>query len=336
MTDPWARPANEDAAPSAEPAPQATQVPAAPGAQPTEVLTAAAQPAPAAADVPPAYGADVPAPPPYGAGDVPPTSYPAPQQVPATDPPKKRRGVMELLRDPMSLILIIVIALALSAAGVVGGEFYARSRGNSVVSQAVQCVVQDKVDVQFGATPFLWQVANSNYDHITVTTAGNQVRFAKGMKAQIQIDDVKLQKTDKSAGTIWSLEATVTWSADGIKQTIADTVPVLGGLVSDVTTDPSSGTIVLDAPMTQIVAKPTISDGDLTLQVEQLTGLGFLLPRESIQPALNMFAAQLTKDYPMGIRPESLQVTGTGVTAKFSTKNATIPLAQQNTCFSGL
>ncbi|QPG72573.1 DUF2993 domain-containing protein [Mycolicibacterium mucogenicum DSM 44124] len=256
--------------------------------------------------------------------------------MPATDPPKKRRGVMELLRDPMSLILIIVIALALSAAGVVGGEFYARSRGNSVVSQSVQCVVQDKVDVQFGATPFLWQVANKHYDHITVTTAGNQLRFAKGMKAQIQIDDVKLDKTAKSAGTIGALDATVTWSADGIKQTIADTVPVLGGLVSDVTTDPSSGTIVLDAPMTQIVAKPTLSDGTISLKVEQLTGLGFLLPRESIQPALDLFASQLTKDYPMGIKPEALQVTGTGVTAKFGTKNATIPLAQQDSCFSGL
>ncbi|MUL44586.1 DUF2993 domain-containing protein [Mycobacterium sp. CBMA293] len=335
MTDPWARPENVEAAPSAEPAPQA---PEAPGAQPTEVLTAAGAPAApgAPAQPAPAYGSDAPAPPAYGAADAPTTSYPAPQQVPATDPPKKRRGIMDLLRDPMSLILIIVIALALSAAGVVGGEFYARSRGTSVVSQAVQCVVQDKVDVAFGATPFLWQVANSNYDHITVTTAGNQLRFAKGMKAQISIDDVKLQKTDKSAGTIGSLEATVTWSADGIKQTIADTVPVLGGMVSDVTTDPSSGTIVLDAPMTQIVAKPTISDGDLTLQVQQLTGLGFLLPHEAIQPALNMFASQLTKDYPMGIRPDSLQVTGTGVTAKFSTKNATIPLGNQNTCFTGL
>lgn len=331
MTDPWARPANEDAAPSAEPAPEA------PGAQPTEVLTADNASVPPATDIP-AYGADAPAAPaaPAYGTDVPPTSYPAPQQVPATDPPKKRRGVMELLRDPMSLILIIVIALALSAAGVVGGEFYARSRGNSVVSSAVQCVVQDKVDVQFGATPFLWQVANSNYDKITVTTAGNQLRFAKGMKAQIEIDDVKLDKTAKSAGTIGSLEATVTWSADGIKQTIADTVPVLGGLVSDVTTDPSSGTIVLDAPMTQIIAKPTLSDGTISLKVEQLTGLGFLLPRESIQPALDLFAAQLTKDYPMGIRPEALQVTGTGVTAKFGTKNATIPLAQQDSCFSGL
>lgn len=108
MTDPWARPANEDAAPSAEPAPQA---PAAPGAQPTEVLTADNASVPPATDSP-AYGADAPAAPAYGT-DVPPTSYPAPQQVPATDPPKKRRGVMELLRDPMSLILIIVIALAL-------------------------------------------------------------------------------------------------------------------------------------------------------------------------------------------------------------------------------
>ncbi|MDR3663271.1 MAG: DUF2993 domain-containing protein, partial [Mycobacterium sp.] len=264
------------------------------------------------------------------------TSYPAPQQVPATDPPKKRRSVMDLLRDPMSLILIIVIALTLSVAGVIGGEVYARHRGDTVVAQAVQCVVQDKVDVAFGATPFLWQVATGTYNNITVTTAGNQVRFAKGMKAQISLNDVKLKKTDKSNGTIGSLDATVTWTNDGIKQTIADTVPVLGGLISDVSTDPASGTITLQAPLTQIVAKPTVSDGDLTLQVQQLSGLGFMLPHEAIQPALNMFAAQLTNDYPLGIHPDSLQVTATGVVAKFSTKNATMPLGNQNSCFAGL
>mgnify|MGYP000113666176 CR=1 FL=1 len=45
-----------------------------------------------------------------------------------------------------------------------------------------------------------------------------------------------------------------TGTTQGVAQTIADTVPVLGGLVSDVTTDPSSGTIVLDARLPRTLA----------------------------------------------------------------------------------
>jgi hypothetical protein len=268
-----------------------------------------------------------------------PAQHAAPQEIPATDPSAKKPrggGIKRFFSDPLSLILIIVIALALAVAGVIGGEAYARNRGDSVVAQAVQCVVQDKVDVSFGARPFLWQVATGHYDNISVSTAGNQIRFAKGMKAQISIDDVKLNKTANSSGTIGALNATVTWSADGIKQTIANTVPVLGGLVSDVSTDPSSGTIQLQAPLTKIVAKPTVVDGGVSLKVLQLSGLGVMLPHESIQPALDVFAAQLTKDYPMNIHVDSVQVTDTGVIAKFSTQNATIPLGTQDACFSGL
>ena len=35
----------------------------------------------------------------------------------------------------------------------------------------------------------------------------------------------------------------ITWSSDGIKQTVQDAIPFLGGLVSGVTTKPADGTI---------------------------------------------------------------------------------------------
>lgn len=258
-----------------------------------------------------------------------------PQEVPATNPPAKR-GIKRLLRDPLSIVLVVVILLALGAAGLIGGEVYARHIGANVVSQATACVVQDKVDVSFGASPFLLQVAQKRYDNITVTTAGNNVGIAKRMKAQIVMNDIQLTPSSNSTGTMGSLEATLDWPTDGIKETIADAIPLVGGFINGVTADPSAGTLALEAGLATVVVKPTVIDGAVSLKVQQLGGLGFMLPSEAIQPALDAFAAQVSKNYPMGIRADSIQVTGSGITAKFSTKNATMPAPSQNSCFSGL
>ena len=67
-----------------------------------------------------------------------------------------------------------------------------------------------------------------------------------------------------------------------------------------------------------------------------VTGLGFTLPRETVQPALDAFTSQLTKNYPMGIKADSVQVTDTGVVSQFSTQNASIPKSTDDPCFAGL
>ena len=77
------------------------------------------------------------------------------------------------------------------------------------------------------------------------------------------------------------------------------------------TTNPSDGTIELEGPLGSIVAKPTVVDNGISLQVQELTGLGFTLPREAVQPALDAFTSQLTKNYPLGIHADSVQVTDT-------------------------
>ena len=56
-----------------------------------------------------------------------------------------------------------------------------------------------------------------------------------------------------------------------------------------------------------------------------------------MQPALDAFSSQLTKNYPLGCKADSVQVTDTGVVTKFSTQNATIPGGQTSEpCFAGL
>jgi LmeA-like phospholipid-binding len=297
VTDPWARPANQ--APPVPPPPQFPQ-----GAHP-------------------------------GQGGVP------PQGAPGGEPPSKDSSLLvktkNLFRDPLSIVLVVVIVIALVAAGLLAAELYARHRADTVVAGAAQCVLKDSATVSFDALPpFLMQHMSGHYTNIHIETAGNQVRDAKGMKVNVVIKDVRLEDTADSGGSIGSLVANVTWSSEGIKQTIQDAVPLVGSFVTGVTTNPSAGTIELQGPLGSIVAKPQVSNGGLGLQVTELTGLGFTLPRESVQPALDAFSKELTDSYPLGIHADSVQVTDSGVVSQFSTQNAKMPKDQQDPCFADL
>jgi LmeA-like phospholipid-binding len=240
------------------------------------------------------------------------------------------------LRDPLSIVLIIVIVVALVAAGVLAAELFARHEADRRVTAATECVIQDKASVTFGPEPFLLQRINSHYGSISIQTAGNQIKRAKGMKAQVNIDDVRLDGASGSKGTIGALDATVTWTSDGITQTVHDAIPLLGSFLSGVKTNPSDGTIELTGGLGSIIAKPQVVNKAIQLQVVSLSGLGFVLPSESVQPALDTFTNTLANNFPLGIHADSIQVTETGVSGHFSTRNATIPQGNTDPCFGNL
>lgn len=246
---------------------------------------------------------------------------------------------MSMLRDPLALTLIFVTVIALALAGVIGAELIARRIADGKVARATECVVHDKASASFGVTPpFLWQHLTGNYTNISIHTAGNQVKDAKQMTADLSISDVDLHGSGDSKGTIGLLQATLTWPAAGIKETVQSMVPILGNLVSDLRTNAQDGTVELGGAfgLATVVVKPTVVNGGLSLQVQKLTGLGALtLPRETLQPELDRFAAALTKRYPLGLRADSIEVTDTGVVARFSTRNASIPRSD-DPCFANL
>jgi LmeA-like phospholipid-binding len=277
---------------------------------------------------------------------APPPQFPAGQGAPLPPPPPPPPPqpessllgkVKDLFRDPLSIVLAVVIVIALVAAGLLAGELYARSRADDVIAGAAQCVVQDSASVSFGAVPpFLWQHMTGHYTNIHFETAGNQIRQAKGMKVNVVINDVRLENTANANGSIGSLVANVTWSSQGIKDTIQNAIPLVGSFVTGVATNASAGTVELQGALGSIVAKPQVSNGGLGLQVTELTGLGFTLPREMVQPALDAFSKQLTDNYPLGIHATGVQVTDSGVVAQFSTQNAAIPKGNQDPCFANL
>ena len=243
----------------------------------------------------------------------------------------------KIFTDPLSIVLVVVTVLALVFAGLLGGELYARNRADSVVAKVVACIVEDDATASFGVLPpFLLQHASGHYTNIQIETAGNQVRDARGMKLNLDLNDVRMADSPTSSGSLGSLVANITWSTDGIKQTIQGAIPLIGGFVTGVRTNATAGTIELEGALGSITARPTVVDGGISLQVQNVTGLGFTLPREVVQPALDAFTSQLTQDYPMDIRADSVQVTDTGVVSQFSANNASIPKQIDDPCFVGL
>ncbi|WP_172900584.1 LmeA family phospholipid-binding protein [Mycobacterium ulcerans] len=261
------------------------------------------------------------------------TSVATPEEEPLAGTRKRRSR-----RDPLSIFLILIIVFSLVLAGVIASELYARHVANGKVAAAVACEVKDKATASFGVAPLLlWQLATRHFTNITVETAGNQVRDAKGMKLRISIQDVHLKSTPNSAGTLGALDATISWTSDGIKESVQNAIPILGEFVTNsVVTHPADGTIELKGMLNDIIARPVVSGKGLELQIVSFNTLGFSLPKEAVQSTLNDFTADLTRNYPLGIHADSVQVTTTGVVSHFSTRNATIPTGSQNPCFANL
>jgi hypothetical protein len=263
------------------------------------------------------------------------TGLAQPRQGPPDQPPSSGRR-LGFRRDRLPIVLVIVVVLVLGVTAVLGGELYVRYRANAVMTKVFECEVRDGASVSFGTRPLLLQAMTGTYSDISIETAGNQIRQAKGMKVDLQIDDLRLQNTGNSRGTLGSLDADITWSNAGIKQSLQDAIPIFGGMVTGVTTNPSDDTIELQAGFGSMTLRPQVADGGLALKIVKLTGLILTPPREAMQPVLDAFTSSLTKNLPMGIHADSVQVTETGVTSRFSTRDATIPLGGQDPCLTGL
>jgi hypothetical protein len=316
------------------------QQPGPPNRPPQQPVPQAYHPGPAQ-NRPPQQPGLPPNPRPHQPGPPPPDDHTATTRIstPPSSPDTRVTSKHGFFADRTAILLILAIVVLLVLASAIGAELYTRHLASSKVAQAVQCEVQDSASVSFaGAPPVLWQYLSRHYSDISVQTAGNQVRSAKGMKVSLDIRDIKLNNTNNSQGTIGSLSGTVTWSTDGIKQSIQDALPVLGKFVSgDVTSNPGDGTISLKGTFDSATIKPQIVNNGLSLQIVNLTALGSTISTNTIQTELDNLTSKATQNYPLGIHADSVKVTNAGVEGAFSTSNATIPAGgSQDPCFSNL
>ncbi|QIV80358.1 LmeA family phospholipid-binding protein [Mycolicibacterium frederiksbergense] len=266
-------------------------------------------------------------------GRPPPPAQPPP--APPVRPPGMQPPPPPAARNKQSIVLIAVIVVAVLVGGLAAAELYARHRAGTVLSGITDCLVEDTADVSYSVTPpFLWQYLTDHYSDISVITTGDRVQEAKGMTADVTLSDIDLQPTADAKGTIGSVTATLDWTADGIKQTVAENLPVVGDLVTDVRTDAAAGTLIMDATGgTTITARPEVNAGNLELNVVDVTGP---FGRDAVQTALGELTTTLNDNYPLGIKADSVAVTSTGVTGKFSSTDAAIPTGESDSCFEAL
>nr|WP_313777643.1 LmeA family phospholipid-binding protein [Mycobacterium sp.] len=260
---------------------------------------------------------------------------PPPIPAPPLRPPGMQPPPPPAKRNRQSIVLAAVIVVSALVGIVAGAELYARHRAGNVLAGITDCLVEDKADVSYAVTPpFLWQYLTDRYTDISVITAGNQLQEAKGMTADVTLSDIKLQDATDSKGSIGSVTATLAWTANGIKETVAENLPVVGNLVTDVRTDAVAGTLILEASGgTSITAKPVVTDGNLELAVLDVAGP---FGKDTVQTALNDLTTKLNDNYPLGIKADSIEVTDTGVVGKFSSTDATIPSGESDSCFADL
>jgi hypothetical protein len=277
--------------------------------------------------------------PPYG---QPPYDQPPPPWEVMAAPVKTKR---RFHYDPLSIVLILVIMVALLAAGLAGAEIYARKRAEKIIGAAAECELKDKVKVSIsiGPMPFLLQYVTASYTDFSIHTAGNQLLGNKGMKADITIHGVNLQGKDKSKGTIGAVDASISWTSGGIRADLEKGMPFLKkvpllkeGVIEGVTTQPDAGTIKLSAiwGLAHLTLKPQVINGQLTLEPVKLTAIGAPLPRELADYGLKAFNSKLARSYPLGLRADRVQVTKNGVKAHYSKRNASIP--DNDPCFAHL
>ena len=62
----------------------------------------------------------------------------------------------------------------------------------------------------------------------------------------------------------------------------------------------------MEAGDNNVTAKPVVTDGDLNLEVLDVTGA---LPKDAVQTALNELTKKLNDNYPLGIHADSVEVT---------------------------
>jgi hypothetical protein len=74
---------------------------------------------------------------------------------------------LQSVRNPTSIVLIMLIAVALICAGLLGGELYWRHRAQRMLTAMVECMVDDDASVSIATTPpLLLQSIEGNYTEI--------------------------------------------------------------------------------------------------------------------------------------------------------------------------
>ncbi|WP_051406987.1 DUF2993 domain-containing protein [Nocardia sp. CNY236] len=209
-----------------------------------------------------------------------------------------------------TLLIALSVVVVLLATVLIGGELYARHAVASCISTQFEKEMGSEVDVSFGAKPMLVTWMDGKLSSVRVDADDANFGRAVGMSVHAVLHDVDV--ADQNGGVIGSSSADVTWSNEGIQQT-------LGGMVSRVSSSPSSGVLTLTVlgGFGQLELKPQIQDGTVQMETTSAQLFGIGIPSDLVQSILDTFTEKL-QSYPLGLAATHVEVTDSGIAVELA------------------
>ncbi|MBF6464494.1 DUF2993 domain-containing protein [Nocardia beijingensis] len=208
------------------------------------------------------------------------------------------------------LLIALTVVAVLLATVLVGGEAYARHTVSNCISSQFEKEMGSKIDVGFGPKPMLVTWIDGKVPSVRVNSADSKFGPAIGMGVHAVFRDVDV--ADPNGSVIGSSSADVTWSNEGIKET-------LGGMVSGVTSSADSGMLNLAVlgGIAELQLKPQIVNGAVQVETMSAELLGIGLPADFVQSIVDLFTQSL-QSYPLGMTATEVKVTDSGVDVHLS------------------
>ncbi len=288
-------------------------------------------------------GAEYPAVPDYGppAGPPPPgTPHDDPSQTGGDPPtPDKPRRRVKMIVTISALVLVLVLVIA-----GVGSELYLRNATKDCLQKSFAQLTGSSASVSLSKKPMLLQAATQKVPYVQIDTSGDD---GSAISLHGRADNIK---GISGGSTIGKLVATGSVPFNRIVE-LSKQVPqstddnqgelqqsALGGLfgdfaLSDVTGDPATGTITLNASVTLAglipipvgtEIKPVVNAGKITFQVVKASAFVFGVPSDFAQTLVDGVSKSLFPPLFDQLTINKLAVTSTGV--DFAVNGTDVPL----------
>lgn len=221
-----------------------------------------------------------------------------------------------------ALLIAVTVVAILLATVLVGGEAYARHRVSNCISSQFEKEMGSKIDVSFGPKPMLITWIDGKVPTVRVNSNDTKFGPAVGMVVHSVFRDVDVD--DPNGSVIGSSSADVTWSNEGIKET-------LGGMVSNVSSSSSSGMLTLSVlgGLAELQLKPQIVNGAVQVETMSAELLGIGMPADLVQSIVDIFTESL-QSYPLGMTATKLEVTDSGVDVQLAGGRTQLESASDN------
>lgn len=228
------------------------------------------------------------------------------------------------------IVLIALLVVGALVVALVAGEIYARHTVKNCMAGQFESELGTQVDVGLSAKPVLLQMVDKNVPYVTIDSDDSSFGPAKDMKVHAKVDDVKIDKSDQSSGSIGSSSADIEWSDQGILSTVQE--QSFGGLISGVTSSQADGTLSFDvgpAGLAKLTVRPQVQGNTVNLETVNAQILGLGLPTDLVDGIVKTIGDSL-QTYPLGMAPKSLSISDTGLKMSLAGGAYTMPAQQRS------